>query len=348
MTHSRTAGWAGVLAVVLTCVGAALAEERTDRPVNVTVLWENDSSFVAPFNPNDRYYTNGIKLTVAWKPDGLTPLLAALPFNPAGDGQTQGLETAFGVSAGQSIFTPDDFSVAELQVDDRPYAGWLYGGVHVQRATDDVLDHVELNVGVIGQASLADETQTTIHRIFDQDEPQGWGNQLGNELGFNVTMQRKWKLPIAGEPGDGGAIELLPQAGFTVGTINRELNAAITARAGWNLPYDFGPARIAEPAAATHIHRKPVSPGVYVFGRFGGRVVEHNTFLEGNNFRDSHGVDINHLVGEMEAGVVGQISFFGPDTFRIGWSHTIVTEQFESQRGEHHFGAWKLNWTLLF
>ncbi|MBI1374804.1 MAG: DUF2219 family protein [Phycisphaera sp.] len=333
--------------ILCVTVGVASAQQTPDgTPYRISLQWENDSSFISPLNPNDRYYTNGIRVDFAFKPEGLTPLLAALPFSPADDDED--LETAMGIAGGQNIYTPDDLRRHDLIKNDRPYAGWLYGGLYVQRANDHVFDHLELDVGTTGQASLADETQKFIHDNFHAIHPEGWRHQIGDELGFNVIYTRKWKLSLLGEPGHDGAVELIPQAGMTLGTINRQFDAGVTLRAGWNLPYDFGPARIVDPASATHIHRKPRSPGVYAFVRFGGSVVEHDTFIQGNNFRDSHGVDANPLVGTFEGGFVGQISLFGPDTLELGWSHTVVTEQFDGQAGEAHIGSWKLSWTCFF
>jgi len=337
-----------VAALIVSSTKAQAEEPDKDPPVQIMLLWENDSSFISPLNPNDRYYTNGIRINLAFKPACLTDVLAALPFNPAGSGNTTDLETALGVSVGQSIFTPGDLKRSDLIENDRPYAGWLYGGVYVQRAPDTVLDPLEFVLGTTGQSALADETQKYIHETFDAIEPQGWRNQLADELGFNITYTRKWKLPVIGKPGRGGAVELIPQAGMTLGTINRQFDAAATLRGGWNLPHDFGPGRISDTPAATHIHRKSYSPGIYGYVRFGGRVVEHNTFIQGNTFRDSHGVDIEPLVGDFEGGFAAQVSLFGHDTLQAGWAHVVTTEQFKSQRGAAHNGRWTLMWTCHF
>ena len=71
---------------------------------------------------------------------------------------------------------------------------------------------------------------------------------------------------------------------------------------------DFGPGRLAGEVAA-FTGREPITApfGLYVFGRATGNVVEHNTFLQGEQLPcDSppgDGVDATPLVGEFQAGI---------------------------------------------
>jgi len=58
--------------------------------------------------------------------------------------------------------------------DDRPYAGWLYGGVGFVSVSDERLDNIELNVGMVGGASFAEDVQKTWHKWFDFQRPNGW------------------------------------------------------------------------------------------------------------------------------------------------------------------------------
>ena len=77
-------------------------------------------------------------------------------------------------SLGQSIFTPDDLKTSTLIPEDRPYAGWLYGGIGLVSVTGDRLDNVELDVGVIGSASFAEDVQKTWHTINLSKPPTAW------------------------------------------------------------------------------------------------------------------------------------------------------------------------------
>jgi lipid A 3-O-deacylase len=323
------------------------AAEPTDQPIEqsdpspfvVTLYFENDGTFVKRNNPTDRHYTNGVKITFAHQPGWAADLAPRLPFSPAADGQP--LKTAAGYAFGQNIYTPDNIGVATLNPRDRPYAGWLYGGVYLQRATDSVFDHLELDIGIIGPSSLAEDVQTQVHEVFDEVKPRGWDNQLRDEPGINLAYQRKWRIALLTN-GDGDIAQLIPQAGFTLGTVNRHANVGATFRIGVNLPDDFGPGRIEEPAAATGVARhRPL--GGYVFLRVGGKAVEHNVFLEGNNFSSSHGVDPEPLLGELQ---VGLSVVWG--NFDVGYSQTFLTREFKGQLEHDSFGGLTVSWTGRF
>lgn len=323
--------------------GASLCADEVDRPDKkddfiVTVYWENDGTAAKPNQNTDRHYTNGIKITLAHQPDWAAQLAPLLPFQPGGKDVT--LKTAVGYQMGQNIYTPDGIETPTLIANDRPYAGWLYVGGYLQRAAADEFDHFEFNLGVIGPNAIAEDVQKWIHDTFDAPTPNGWDHQLRNEVGFNFTYLRKWRVTLLTHD-EQPTVQLIPQAGFTIGTINRHASLGATIRMGVNLPDDFGPGRIEEPAAATGIPKK--APSYYVFARFGGKAVEHDTFIEGNNFRTSHGVDVEPFVGEFQVGMV-----FLWKRFELGYSQTYLSRQFEGQGDKDSFGAWTLSWTHHF
>ncbi len=307
------------------------------KPFVLTVLFENDSTFLKPNKATDRHYTHGTKFTFAHQPRWAERLAPLLPFSPAtGDA----LKTAAGYAFGQNIYTPDRIELSTLQPNDQPYAGWLYIGAYLQRASATVFDHFEVNLGLIGPSALAEDIQHGVHDTFDETEPRGWDHQLGDEPGIDFIYQRKWKITLLTSHG-ADAVQLISQAGFTLGTIRRHANAGALVRMGVNLPDDFGPGRIEEPAAATGLPH--ASPGAYVFVRLGAKAVEHNTILEGNNHKPSHGVDAEDLVGEVQ---VGLVILWGE--FELGYSQTYLTRQFKGQQDQDSFGALTVSWTGAF
>jgi lipid A 3-O-deacylase len=326
---------------------AALAQDHDGAGwgplVRFSAIWENDGTFPGAFSGSDEHYTNGLKLDFAWRPawaDGLAPVI------PFGDG-LDGVETAFGLSVFQLMFTPEDLEEKDLIEDDRPYAGWLGVAAYWQRAgafndRTSVLDHIEFDLGVVGEASGAQALQTFIHSAFpDQIKPAGWGNQLSHEVAANLTLRRKYR--VTSLPADSGlAFQVIPGFGGTLGTVYRRLEADVTVRLGWNLPNDFGATRIADVGSATG--GWPGAWGLYVFLRGGGTLSEHNIFLDGNNFQNSHFVTKNPLVGEGQVGVVLQL-FRG---LEIGYSHTFLTEEFEDQDGTHSFGTFSIGYRAAF
>lgn len=307
-----------------------------DRRWTFTAYVENDSGRLKPNDESDRHYTNGVRIALTHQPEIADDLGRWLEsqsylnwwFVPIADASTR--RTAMGYTIGQLIFTPGDIQVPALIEDDRPYAGWLYAGVYWQRSTDHLFDHVELQFGTTGRASLAQDAQIWIHELFDDPEPRGWGNQLGNEVGFNVNYRRKFRLyREIWENGFG--VEVIPSLGFALGTVHRHIEGAVMARVGLNLPWDFGPDRFIDPIDAT---RRDGNEGwsVYGFIVLTGRVVEHDLFLEGNEFRDSHSVSARPFVGELTLGIAAQYQ-----NFRLGYYQTFQTDTF---RGQGRADSW--------
>src|SRR6185312_7605686 len=120
-----------------------------ESPSLVATL-DNDS-FI---NGIDRHYTNGVYLSWTGAPearaDGLTRALEGVML--AGSPNATWREGYF---FGQNMFTPEDIYARNPPLNDRPYAGWLYGGARLYRDNGTSLDRVEATLGVVGPMSLA-------------------------------------------------------------------------------------------------------------------------------------------------------------------------------------------------
>ena len=199
-----------------------------------------------------------------------------------------------------------------------------------QRATDDLLDHLELSVGVIGPSSKAERAQKAMHNFLDSDEPVGWDDQLGDELAVDLTFMRKQRLQNGWfEPTE--STDFIAEYGLTVGSVHRHLQAGVTVRYGFNLDNTFGPARMALPSGISTLRKDQTASCGYLFARASGKAVEHNRFLTG--------LDEEPLVGEFQVGVVYQYK-----KLELGYSQTFFTQEFEEQSGKDSFGAVTLSW----
>ncbi len=106
-----------------------------------------------------------------------------------------------GAAFGQSIFTPEDTSATTLVRNDRPYAGWLYGGISMHAETKrqkrslftDTLDTLELDFGIVGPYALGRQVQNGVHELINVAKSNGWGNQLDNEPGIMLIGERCWR-----------------------------------------------------------------------------------------------------------------------------------------------------------
>ena len=315
-----------LLLALLTALFAcpAFAEEKAPaRPF--TLVFENDH-----FHNTDRHYSNG--LNFGWVPADNSPpewFLAMSRHTPLfpKDGAVH-----HGYSFGQSTFTPGDITLNDPPPDDRPYAGWLYGSIHLENETEQQLDQLVLTLGVVGRASLAEWGQKTWHNVRAVSKPRGWATQLENEPGIVITYQRSWRA-LRGEL-FGVGLDLTPHAGAALGNIFTYANSGLTLRAGRNLPTEYGPPRVQPGIPGSLSFVSPDAYSWYLFAGVEGRAVARNIFLDGNTFRNSRSVDKEILVGDLQFGTV--LSW---QQLRLSYTHVLRTSEFKSQRQRDGFGV---------
>ena len=314
-------------------------------PWRFTLHLENDSALFIPNSPSDRHYTNGTAFSFAWRPRFAEQAAEAIPRLGGDFGDNPG--TAFGVMLGQLIFTPNNIELTVPQPDDRPFAGYLFVGGHWQRSGEKTLDHVQLDVGVTGPPSLAEPIQEIVHDVFpNSEDPGGWDNQIESEPTLQLTLRRKWRsnpdavrFDLAGLPMQ---VQGIAGAELDLGTVLRQLEGTLLARVGYRLPDDFGPGRLSEPASFTANPARGWS--FYLFGRLTGRLVEHNLFLEGSDFRnpDHPTVTKNPFVGEAAAGLAVNYAR-GGWSVGLNYAQVYSMQEFEQQSDNHSYGRYSLS-----
>ena len=319
----------------LALLGAALliaetpAVVRADDGHRFSVILENDSLFF----DSDKHYTQGLRIgylgpdvedTSDWN-EPFDFLGGLLPVFPAGEKRSR----RYGLSFGQSFFTPSVIAADPPDPRDRPYAGWLYLGADLLQDTNQrMLEHVELQVGVVGPAALGKQVQRQWHEFIDGTEPLGWDSQLENEPGIVLSYERKWRLGLGGDGYTG--IDLIPELGGSLGNVFTYGEAGVMLRFGRNLLADYGPARIRPALSGTDYFNLDYLKGdfgIYGFVGAQGRAVARNIFLDGNTFQSSPSVDKEPLVGDLQAGV----SLFWSDWARLDASVMYRTDEFEGQ-----------------
>ncbi|MCL7487864.1 MAG: lipid A deacylase LpxR family protein [Desulfobulbaceae bacterium] len=314
--------------VVVSLIGGSFPARARDSLQRGTLSFvlENDL-----FYDLDRHYTSGVRLI--WIPrEAATPGWAAklarlVPWFPE-----QG-EIHHGYALGQSMFTPKDITLADPPLQERPYAGWLYGTIGLGVESGRRLDQFALNIGMVGPASQAEESQKFIHEIINSDEPQGWDTQLKNEFGAVVTYQRSWRQ-FATTTLIGYQLDFTPHLGGALGNVFTYANAGVTMRYGKQLPNDYGPPRI-QPGLPGSADFSPLANfGWYIFAGIDGRAVARNIFLDGNTFRDSRSVDKETLVGDLQFGVV-----LDWPVIRFSYTHVFRSGEYTTQESNDNFGA---------
>lgn len=326
----------------LLAFGPRAFAQAAEQPSRITVVEENDSLF---FN-SDKHYTQGLRVSdlLGGTPapgglwDGTFNFLGGLGpiFQPGGDRRTA-------VLAGQSLFTPKNLSIKPPDPTDRPYAGWLYGGVSMLQETGGrMLENAELDFGLVGPGALGQVTQNDFHQFIGVAQAKGWSSQLQHEFGGMLSYERLWKLPLFGDNGFGA--DIVPQLGATIGNVFTYAEAGGMLRVGRGLQADYGPVRVRPALSGTdYFNQNGLDNGAgwYVFVGAQGRAVGRDIFLDGNTFRTSRSVPKNILVGD----VVGGVSVLWSQSLRLDISVTGRSPEFRGQHGHDEIGTAALTFT---
>ena len=187
---------------------------------------------------------------------------------------------------GQQLYTPVHVTipVADLGPLDRPYAGWIYGGMfyRIEHPDGSELDF-GLDLGCLGPCALGRQTQEVVHSILHQPKPLGWSSQISTEPGLVLHLGGR-ATPIR----LGSALDVQPGVSGRLGNIFTDLTAEATFRAG-----------------QLHLGAEQ---RVYGFLRLALRAVAYDATLQGGLFGDEtqRTVRPKRDTGEIEAGVQWQ------------------------------------------
>jgi hypothetical protein len=336
-------------------IAVLMATARAEAaPSNGTLTIQVENDYFTPDN-RDRHYSNGIRLD--WLPapsttghPGLIERLArSLPFIG-----TMGSAERVGWSLGQSLFTPQNTQLSAPIPNDRPYAGWLYGGLTLLKssasdrsvkASVNQLDTLEFDLGVVGRAAMGQLVQRGFHDwAFANENPKGWHNQLKSEPGLLISYDHKWRALWQTGSGSFGA-DLTPNVGAELGNVQIDASAGATLRFGRNLPNDFGPPRIRPGLSGSNFFLSgPDSAskfGYYFFVGAEGRAVARNIFLDGNSFATSQSVPKKTFVADLQAGVA--VMLYG---VRITATEVLRTKEFKGQHNNDSFGALSMSFNF--
>lgn len=322
-----------LLLALMATVSMPASSPADDRMWRVDFQIDND----VIFGGEDRHYTSGLDLWVLPPADIMPAWITKLGYLlPPWDDDPSALRFAFGLR--HEMYTPEDSSERDLIRNDRPYAGYLAARFSLYRvdprpeAAYPYLDSFEIELGVVGPASLAEEGQDLLHVLTDSPEFEGWDNQLDNEPALTLRRARHWRIP--GEPvalGDQVEVDLIAGLGVDLGNVRTQATASALLRVGFDLPRDFGRGRLTSRDDGRHPMR------LYLFAGADGSVVARDVFLDGNTFEDSHDVDKRIVVLHAPMGV-------GFEYGRIKSQLMAVfnSEEFEGQDEPDWWGRWSI------
>lgn len=297
------------------------------------VLWENDA-----FTPghDDRHYTNGFRLSYITGRDRAPRWTKGLsaPFF-LGEGS---LRSSFAL--GQNLYTPEGILEPLPVLDDRPYAGWLYGSISVLTDDGRMLDAFELRLGIVGPHAYGKEVQRWMHRQFHTPAPRGWDHQLADEFAVLMQRERSWRtrhsgfeLPLLGKV----ERDLVPYVGAALGNVLVQGTMGTNVRLGNDLGSFHPPPgmRPSQPFPALFTATRRIKWCIF-FG-MGVNAVLHDLFLDGNTLVEGPSVKRHVAVADLQTGATLACKPLCA-TFTLVWR----SEQFEGQNGADTFGAFSL------
>ena len=325
-----------------TLTPAALPPERL-RFGSVTFYSENDKYFAG----TDQHYTNGFKLS-ALSADLTNFTAEPVPRLVQQVARTldrlvpPGHDCKLGLALGQNIYTPANTAATAPQTNDRPYAAWLYASAafqvfHPARVFASglrgvaQLDTLEVSVGLVGPGALGRQVQNNFHDVLGADHAHGWPNQIHNEPGLNLALERKWRVSTA-QARDGWGADFIPRVGATVGNIFTFANAGAELRAGWHLPADFVTNLIRPSGDSNSRRRAPWSAFVFASGE--GRAVARDVTLDGNTFRASPHIAKEAFVADALGGLA-----LGTTRWQFNYAQALRTKEYKGQVKASVFGS---------
>jgi hypothetical protein len=336
---------------IIASLSFSLQVNSEENPWTLNFHFENDL-----FADTDLNYTNGMR--ISWVSPDVKKFLAAkqeteiwlvdlnqllIPFHPYIPTDEE-IHRNIVFSVGHLMFTPEDKLKQQLDKTDRPYAGWFYGGIGYQARTSQKLHSFEMNLGIVGPAAMAKETQDLIHDLRGIDRFNGWDNQLDNEFGLQLVFERKRRFkPLKSKILGNIDSDLITHWGGSLGNVATYLNAGAEWRAGFNLPSDFGTSSLRPGGDSNNPGRgdpKYRKFQLQTFMATDARLVAHNIFLDGNTFSKSHSVDKEKLVMDVTVGVSSSYK-----RWNVSYSQVYRTKEFKGQKKPQKYGSLSISYS---
>lgn len=270
-------------------------------------------------NQSDNNYSHGTE--IAWATTSIN---------------VDGVIDRYDYGINQLMYTPEDITIATNQPGDHPWVGtltafqehWYYRGKDLVRT--------RISVGVLGPASLSEQSQKIVHKMVGSAEPMGWDNQLKNEPILNYMYERYHPLIEWGkEPNFRFINEGIYGGDF--GTTFIDARVGTDVKLGW-IPKSHMQGGIAPKAIPSK------RPFIYGFARADGIYEIHNAAIGDSYFH-------NELEGRVPVPLVGEISYggcLGYKGFSATYAKYVRTREFERQPSMMDWGMVRVEFSVPY
>jgi lipid A 3-O-deacylase len=267
------------------------------------INYENDF-----FTASDRDYTQGILIEKVHPEFRRFPLMKIL-WHPRHS------EIKYGLAIEHNAYTPNQIDEFSIQYGDRPYAGVLLFKSFLI-ATDyekELRISVSLSTGLIGPGAGGEQMQRTIHHWIRYTQPEGWHNQIRNDLVLNYQVNGEKEIYRYQN-----YFVLSAFGSVRIGTLSDKLTSGLTAVLGnFKSPFAF-----------------PVLTGQhfqwYLYDQILGNAIGYDATLQGGVFDRSSvytipGSELNRLTIQNKFGIVLIFKSLYLEYYRTG-----LTEEFKT------------------
>jgi len=267
------------------------------------INYENDF-----FTASDRDYTQGILLEKVHPDFNGFPLMKIL-WHPANS------DLKYGLAIEHNAYTPNKIDQYAIQYGDRPYAGVLLFKTFLIASDFDRKRRISVSfsTGLIGPGAGGEQMQRTIHHWIKYIQPEGWPNQIRNDLVVNYQIDIEQEL-IQCE----NHFSLSAIGSGRVGSLSDKLLAGFTAAVGNFKSFFKAPA-----FANRHFQW-------YVYDQLTGNAVGYDATLQGGLFNHSSvytipNGDLNRFTLQNKFGIVLIFHSLYLEYYRTG-----LTEEFKT------------------
>ncbi|SFD98483.1 hypothetical protein SAMN05518672_10438 [Chitinophaga sp. CF118] len=201
---------------------AGMTQKKNE--LQVLKISEDDDYLNLRGEGTDRGYSGGLKIEFYYtknvKPRFLGNLLMRI---------TDKADNLYGWGLTMNTYTPTDITKTEIQYGDRPYAGVTYVS-HILISSDPLKKQkltTSISLGVIGEYSGNKAVQIWFHNLINYRKPQGWNNQIKNDIILNyfINYERGLFSPTPN-------LEILGSIQANAGTLANNMGLGIQFRAG--------------------------------------------------------------------------------------------------------------------
>ncbi len=267
------------------------------------INYENDF-----FTASDRDYTQGILIEKVHPDFNRFPFMKIL-WHPANS------DYKYGLAIEHNAYTPNQIDQYAIQYGDRPYAGVLLFKTFLIASDFDRKRRISVSFssGLIGPGAGGEQMQRTIHHWIKYTQPEGWHNQIKNDLVLNYQIDFEKEIIQYSNH-----FSLSAFGSGRIGTLSDKLSAGFTTVVG-----NFKSFFKAPVLANRHFQW-------YLYDQLTGNAVGYDATLQGGFFNHSSvytisNGDLNRLTLQNKFGLVLLLHSMYLEYYRTG-----LTEEFKT------------------